>query len=131
MSPTSLQKILLSVLISGLTITGVWWQGLEWSARWSKEYSLKSWLMVIHAGFGFVMMIVFGAFLSGHALPFLRNHKKRGRRSGILTIWAVSAVLLTSYLLYYGNEAIRAIASPVHFWVGIALVISIGVHRTR
>jgi hypothetical protein len=83
--------------------------------------------MKVHGAAAMVALIVLGSVLPGHVQ---RAWKARMSRATGAVLLAANAVLIASgYALYYaGDEWLRAIASPLHWVVGLLLPVAMGAH---
>lgn len=97
------------------TTAGSSWRG--WTPR----------LMTAHGGAAVGFVLLLGTLLPGH----VRNSWRAGRNrsNGVFFLSAVSVLTITGYALYYlGNEIARALCSDIHFWLGAALPLLLGLH---
>ncbi len=98
------------LLVSG----GVWWSLDEFQrAGWR-------WLLAVHGGSAMAALLVLGAVLGHHAL--LSWRRKVNRASGAVLAFALGALTVTAFILYYsGSDAVREQASLIHTILGAAL----------
>lgn len=119
-----------SLLVS--LVTGVLWYCL---GRWGEvegEFGPEKhpWLgplAKIHGAGAFIALISFGMILGGHVPAGWRT--RLSRKSGVLTMGAITVSILTAYGLYYsGSDEWREVLIITHLAAGLLLPLSIAVH---
>lgn len=120
--------------VGALLATGLLWLVVAWppgsdgDALSATQRAVAGWALRSHGVVAYAMLVVAGSVLPVH----LRLGWTRGRNrvsGGILA--ALLLVLATSGLwLYYGTGSSRSTVSLLHWLVGLALPIWLGLHRT-
>jgi hypothetical protein len=88
---------------------------------------IASLTMKIHGAAAMTSLLLLGTLACQHVPAGWKT--SHNRTSGILTLTALSALIVTGYLLYYaGDETYRSLASDVHLAVGLALALLVAVH---
>jgi hypothetical protein len=79
-------------------------------------------ILKIHGGVSFLIMVVFGYFLSAHVRKNLYLKNKKGIKSGLLLLSMPILCIITAYALYYiSSDSSRQIMSYAHFFIGFLL----------
>jgi hypothetical protein len=110
-------RALIYAVLLALVATGLLWKlDLE-----------RALLMKIHGAAAMASMVLLGVVLARH-VPC--GWKARTNRTSGAALLAASLWLVASgYALYYsGSEGLRGFASQTHFWVGVALAVTFGLH---
>lgn len=128
MVPSTRQKVVLIVLVTALTVTGIVWRWLDLGPATSSVLAMKGWLLKVHGAAAFVSMVLFGAVVTTHALPLIVSRETARVATGILTVLITCLLIVTGYLLYYGGIEIRSYASQIHFWSGIGATAVLAAH---
>ena len=114
-----------------ITAAGLWASGALWlvahyflirQGEYGPETSpAEPWSLDVHGGFAMASLWIAGLLWGVHVLRGWRSRRRRWSGGLLLCILLVLAV--TGYLLYYlGDEGLRAIASLVHWVVGLLLL---------
>ena len=86
-------------------------------------------VLKIHGAMSFVIMIIFGYFLSAHVKKNLYSKNKRGLKSGIVLLSLPFICIITAYALYYlWSDFYRQISSYLHSFIGFILPFSLVLH---
>ena len=84
-------------------------------------------ILKLHAFVSFILMILFGYFLSVHVQKKLSNFSnlhKKGIFSGVCLLVLMSICILTAYGLFYvGDEVLRCYLVNIHFFGGVTLMV--------
>lgn len=83
-------------------------------------------LLIVHGVASFASAIALGSLLPLHVPVGYRQ--KRNLVSGVILLLAMSLLLGTALLLYYGGEGARAGARLVHLVAGFAAMIVVPLH---
>jgi hypothetical protein len=84
-------------------------------------------LMKIHGAAAMASMVLLGALLARH-VPCGWS-ARASRTSGVALLATSLWLVISGYALYYaGSEGLRAFASQTHFWIGVALAVTFGLH---
>ena len=126
-----LYKAALYTLIAGSFGSGAGWFILH---RWfqvegdfgPEKHPLEPWLLRLHGGLAFAMMIAFGFLLASHVHVAWRS--RRNRIFGIAMVSVIAAQILTGYGLYYAGETLRVTVGWCHLASGLALPFLLGLH---
>lgn len=113
-----------------VAVTGVIWLIVHDGSR-----VLAIACMEIHGTAAMILLVLIGAAAALHAPSAWRERKNRN--SGILFGAGLAALTLTGALLYYaGSDRMRAVASIVHWALGLATIalavlhVSLGRHQS-
>ena len=118
-------RIWLYGTFSILFVTGLAWfclhrqsVGLDRSgADW--HVSLQPWLLKIHGAAAMAFLVVFGVLIPTHIKKGIAAQRKLF--SGFAVIGIMAALTVTGYALYYaGGVNMRAVASGIHTFIGVA-----------
>ncbi|MFL5208458.1 MAG: hypothetical protein ACJ8CC_04850 [Microvirga sp.] len=118
-----------------LFATGVAWLVFDRWVRVAGEFgpehhSAQHSLLIVHAIGAYAFLLVVGAMIPVH-IP-LGWHQRRNRISGVALIGLLALLSLTAMGLYYvGEDALRAAASLVHWFVGVVAVPALLIHVSR
>ncbi len=86
-----------------------------------------TWLLRLHGAAAMLGLIVLGVLLPLHMQRGWMDGENRPSGTGMVACCLV--LTITGWLLYYaGHERIRALASHVHIWLGVALPAIIAAH---
>jgi hypothetical protein len=118
-----------------LTVTGLAWLWFDRFGKVRGEFGPEQnpalpWLLLGHGIVAYTFLVVAAMLVPVHAR--LGWNALRNRRSG-LTLFATGLLLAaTGLLLYYSTaEGLRSVSSFVHWAIGIALPVLLGVHVIR
>jgi drug/metabolite transporter (DMT)-like permease len=118
------RRLVLTALIT-VAVSGVLWFILhDMMERQSRE--LLHDLLVVHGAASFASAIALGSLLPWHVPVGYRQ--RRNLLSGLTLLLAVSVLLASALLLYYGGEESRADARLIHLVVGFAAIIIVPLH---
>lgn len=93
-------------------------------------HPLEPWWLKLHGASVMVFLFLMGTLLLSHMETAWRI--KRNLPTGIAFVTFNAALIITGYLLYYfGGEQTRPIISLVHWIVGLAAPVFVGVHVWR
>jgi hypothetical protein len=93
-------------------------------------HPLERWWLALHGAFGFVAIWTLGWLGSAHVGRGWATGRRRA--SGGVLIGLLCGLTLSAYLLYYaGDEQLRALASLLHWSVGLLCPIAFALHRWR
>src|SRR6185369_4571387 len=109
-----------------LLLSGVLWLLFD---RWvlvtgefgATHHPLQAWWLKLHGAAAMGFLIALGSLLPIHVRSALRLRKNV--RSGLLTLAAAGALIVTGYALYYvGGESLRPWLSRIHWIAGLLAV---------
>ena len=119
--PASLRTALYAV---GLLVAA---SGVMWLFAREGWRRLAATCMQVHGSAAMVLLVLIGAAAALHAPAGWREAKNRA--SGAVFATALSLLVATAALLYYdGDERTRAVASLVHWTLGLATLAVAGAH---
>lgn len=102
----------------------------EFDVDWRLPNVARLWTSAIHAGFGFVMMLLVGAIWSIHMRSGWRRHKHR--RSGLSLALLFLTLAVTAVAIYYlGESASANWAAYLHLVAGVLVSVLFGWHWWR
>jgi hypothetical protein len=81
-------------------------------------HPLQGWVLRLHGLAAFASLWLLGLLWGIHITRAWPTRKRR--YTGIGMFAAASMLVLSGYLLYYGGESLRDIASPLHWLLGLA-----------
>ena len=91
-------------------------------------HALEIWWLRLHGVAAFLMLVYAGLLWGTHARPGLK-HGAGWRRSGLAIVGLLVLLGSSGYLLYYlGDDDWRDAARVVHWSLGLALALPLGVH---
>jgi hypothetical protein len=101
--------------------------GVLWLAIHERLRTLAAGSMEVHGTAAMVLLVLIGATVALHAAAAWRDG--RNRASGALLGTALTALMITGVALYYaGDERLRAMASTMHWTIGLAAMLVAGMH---
>jgi len=117
---------------------GLWISGLGWlvshyfigprDALSPAPNPLEPWWLRVHGAFAYLAVWTLGLLWGMHI--FRAWGKQRRRWTGSMLFSALALLAITGYLLYYvASDSARAIISPLHWLLGIALLLAYVTHR--
>ena len=118
-----------------LFVSGGLWLIFHYFVRVEGEFGptmhpLEAWWLKLHGASVMVFLFLLGTLLLSHMESAWRI--RRNIITGIVFVGFNSILILTGYLLYYfGGETTRPIISLIHWVVGLAAPILIGIHVWR
>ena len=118
-----------------LLLTGLVWLALHYGAGAGElPHPLEAWAMRLHGLATFAGLFLLGAVAATHVphgWRLSRRHRwAHQRRSGLALCMLAGALALSGYLLYYfAPEAVRPLLGWVHSAAGIAMALTIALHR--
>jgi hypothetical protein len=121
--------------VVGLTFTGAAWLMARYVFAIETEFGPlpAPWaarVLALHGGLAMLSLLAFGAWLSMHVVPNLRQ--RSGLRTGVAQLSLLAALTVTGYGLYYlSDESSRPAWSTVHWLCGLVLPVSLLIHRRR
>ena len=92
-------------------------------------HPLQGWVLRLHGLAAFASLWLLGLLWGIHIARAWPTNKRR--YTGIGMFAAASILVLSGYLLYYGGEGLREIASPLHWILGLASLPLALVHMPR
>jgi hypothetical protein len=93
-----------------------------------EPHALEIWWLRLHGAAAFVLLWFAGILWGTHARPALK-HEADWKRSGLGVLGVLLALAASGYLLYYlVDDTWRDIARIVHWSLGLALAIPLGIH---
>lgn len=123
--------VLLVLLISGILLTpNTLIMRAEFEFEWRLPNASRVWTSVMHAGFGFVMMLLVGAIWSIHMRSGWRRHKHRS--SGLFLAMFFLILAVTAVAIYYlGESASANWAAYCHLAAGVLVTFLFAWHWWR
>jgi hypothetical protein len=118
------RRLVLTALIA-VAASGVLWFVLHDVMERETGELLRD-LLVVHGVASFASIIAFGSLLPLHVLMAYRQ--KRNLASGSALLFAMSLLLVSALLLYYGGEESRIGARLIHLVVGFAAIVVVPLH---
>jgi len=118
---------------SGLWLSGGLWLLFHYFGQSRGEFALgphplEPWWLTLHGAFAVGAIWVFGLLWSVHITSGWAGGERR--RSGGLMVGLFLWLILSGYLLYYlGHEELRAVASLLHWSLGLLLPVAFILHR--
>jgi hypothetical protein len=105
----------------GTWVSGAAWLAVRYFARVEGlPHPLEPWLIRAHSAFAFGALWMCGVVWAAHVQPSWEQLARR--RSGIALAAVLVVLVVSAYGLFYlGNERARAIASVLHWGIGLAL----------
>lgn len=104
----------------GTWISGALWLLFHHFVSDDLPHPMEAWLIRVHTAFAFGALWMCGVVWAAHIQPSWKQQARR--RSGIALLVVLLVLVVSAYLLFYlGDEHARAIASVVHWAVGLAL----------
>src|SRR4051812_24134292 len=101
--------------------------GVLWLAIHERMRTLAAGSMEVHGAAAMALLVVIGATVARHASAAWRDG--RNRASGALLGTALAVLMITGVALYYaGDERLRAMASTVHWTLGLGAMVVAGMH---
>lgn len=99
----------------------------EFDLDWRLPNVARLWTSAVHAGFGFVMMLLVGAIWSIHMRSGWRRHKHRSSGVSLAVVFLMLA--LTAVAIYYlGESVIANWAAYLHLVAGVLVMALFGWH---
>ena len=90
----------------------------------------EAWSMRAHGALAMAALLVVGGLLTQHSLPAWRRGLNRA--SGAWMAGTMLLLTITGYLLYYaGTPALREPMSWLHWTVGLAVPLLLGLHMGK
>jgi|APSaa5957512535_1039671.scaffolds.fasta_scaffold30374_2 hypothetical protein len=126
--------LLLLTTFTVLFITGVLYAipvysfkyfAIEIAAFFPPRYTL----LQIHGGATFVMLLILGNLFNFHVSDKISSAKNR--RTGIVLLACMLVLIITGYLLYYGNLNLRSISGISHTIIGILATLLLVYHSIK
>lgn len=114
-------------------LSGVLWLVFHYFLQQPGEFgpqphALEIWWLRLHGGAAFVMLWYAGIVWGTHARPALKHGAER-KRSGLGVVALLALLGISGYLLYYlVDDDWRDVARVVHWSLGLALALALGVH---
>jgi len=114
-------------------VSGVLWLVFHYFLQQAGEFgpqphALEIWWLRLHGAAAFVMLWYAGIVWGTHARPALK-HGADWKRSGLGVVALLALLGISGYLLYYlVDDDWRALARIVHWSLGLALALPLGVH---
>ncbi len=132
---SSRRKRALYAIFGGAWLTGILWLVFHYFLSVEGEFGgephpLEAWWLRLHGVFAFAALWLCGLLWAAHVRPALA---RPGRRlSGLLLLGMLAILAATGYLLYYaGDDSWRDTARWLHWLIGIALALVLGIHVMR
>lgn len=129
------RKRALYVIFGGAWATGILWiifhyLLLQQGEFGAEPYPLETWWLRLHGACAFAALWLGGLLWVVHVRPALARPERR--RSGLLLLGILAILATTGYLLYYtGDDRWRDAMRWLHWLVGIALALVLGIHVMR
>lgn len=126
------QRAILYGCCALLFLTGVAWLVAHTWMRTDGEFGetphpLEHWSLQLHGAGAMLFLMALGSLVRGHMRIGWKT--QRSRPSGVTMVAASVALVATGWCLYYvGNEAARTFISQLHWGLGLAGPVVIGVH---
>ncbi len=122
---------MLVLLISGvLSVPNTLIMRAEFEFDWRLSNATRLWTSAIHAGFGFLMLLLVGAIWGIHMRSGWRRHKHR--RSGLSLALLFLMLALTAVAIYYlGDSASANWSAYLHLAAGVLVNLLFGWHWWR
>ena len=129
------RKRALYAVFGGAWATGILWLFFHYFLMRQGEFGgephpLEAWWLRLHGAFAFAALWIGGLLWAAHIRPVLG---RPGRRiSGLLLLGMLAILAVTGYLLYYAvDDGLRDVMRWVHWLIGLALVLVLGIHVMR
>ena len=123
---SSLYAAGLILFISGLS--WAWIQHLDQAGKAPDSASRwKTCLIAVHGWAAMLFVLLLGTLLASHVRRGW--HAKKNRRNGSFFLFALAALTLSGYALYYtADESWRTLVSNCHLWIGVVAPILLVLH---
>ena len=120
-------------VLAALLASGVVWLVFHYllaSPDDLSPHAAEAWSMRVHGALAMATLLMVGGVLTQHSLPAWRRGLNRASGAGMAGTMLLLTV--TGYLLYYAaTPALREATSWLHWTVGIALPVLLGLHMWR
>ena len=127
------REALVCAVLAALLASGAVWLVFHHLLAVAGELSphpAESWSMRVHGAFAMAALLVVGGLLTQHSLPAWRRGLNRA--SGAWVAGTMLLLTVTGYLLYYlGSPALRETTSWLHWTVGLAVPLLLGLHLLK
>jgi hypothetical protein len=92
-----------------------------------EKHPLQQPLLMLHGASAFLLMISYGALITGHVPSAWKLN--RSRYIGITLVSILSFQIISAYMLYYlANESLRDIIAYMHLFAGISIPFILTTH---
>ncbi len=119
-----------------LFASGVAWWALDSFAAQPDEFGgtgkhpAEAWMLRAHGAAAMAILVLLGTVLPVHVKRAWQT--RQNLTSGLTLLAGFGLLTVTGYALYYaGGEKLRALASSIHWWLGLALPLLLGWHVVR
>ena len=129
------QKWLLwtSSLVAGGTGIVFWWMDhmMEPVSEWAViNHPLQAWILKAHILSAPVLLFAVGLVAADHIWKHFRNAVRRGRRTGVSTMWVVGPMVATGYLIQaVTHTGWLAFLAWSHLALGVFYVLALLLHQ--
>lgn len=120
-------------ILLGIWLSGVLWLLVHYALRRPGAFGvmtpspLEPWCLALHGAFAFITLGLAGWLLAAHLPPAWRSG--HSRRSGVGMATLLVFLTVSGYLLYYVvGDAARSTIALLHWAVGLALPLMLGLH---
>lgn len=111
-----LQQIAVYGVLATVALSGLFWF-IAHDLFDSEPNEVLRFLLVAHGSSAYMLLLVLGSLLPIHVRSGLRRSKNVG--TGLSVTLALTTLLITALLLYYGSEETRLPARWIHIVVGL------------
>lgn len=111
-----LQQIVVYAVLSTVALSGLFWFVVH-DLFDSEPNEFLRLLLATHGSSAYVLLLVLGSLLPLHVRSGWRRSKNVG--TGLSVVLAMTILLITALLLYYGSEETRLTARWIHIIVGL------------
>ena len=129
------RKRALYAILGATWVTGILWLVFHYLLSIEGEFGavphpLEIWWLRLHGAGAFATLWLCGLLWAAHVRPALARPGRR--RSGLLLLGMLVILAASGYLLYYaGDDRWRDAARWLHWLIGIALALVLGIHVMR
>lgn len=118
---------------TGVTGAAYWWMDhmMEPVGEWAViNHPLQPWVLKAHIVVAPLLVFAVGMIALDHVWKHFRGRIRRGRRSGLTTMWVVVPMILSGYLIQAVTHiGWLAVVVWLHVLTGIAFVVGLAAHQ--
>ncbi len=116
---------------TALWLTGAAWLFAHYFLRDPNNFAAiihpaEPWSIKLHGAVAMLFIAVVGSLAIIHMRLGWRRHQNRA--SAVVLLSFISALVMSGYLLYYGNENLREWSGMIHWLGGLALPLVLWAH---